>query len=695
MIRLLGLPPALGRDFAAGEDREGAAPVVILSSSFHRRAFAGAADIVGQVIELDGKPHTVIGVLSPVYDHQPRLGDSTGEDAEPRDVWVPLTFEARQLDPRARGGRYLKAFGRLKQGATFQSANADMARLAGSFLNDFPDNYKREAGFTMYVESMKSYAAGKAGLVLSLLLGAVTLVLLAACANVVSLTLARLASRRREIAVRAALGATAGRIAMQFLVESVIVAVAAGALGIVIGRAGMDGLLAVASRSMSNIEVSFQLPVLAFALGVSIVTGLLAGSAPAWHAARLSPTIGLREGGRSTSASAIRLRSALVVAQVTVALVLLVGTGMLLRSVVTLTATSPGFETKDVYVGQVALAEPRYKSDADRRRFAEGVVERLRAVPGIESVGITHLLPFSSWSDYSFRIEGDPEPAVSPDAQMRMVTSDYFETVGIKLVAGRAFSQADTRDAPKVAVISQMAAKKYFTGRNPLGMRLLFRLGSLDSYTAFTVVGIAGDTRDMGMDEPLQPFVYFPFDQVPQNIVGIAVRAPELGASALAAITAAVAAVDSTQALYAAQPLQALADASLGSRRFTLLLLSVFAALGLALAVLGIYGITSYSVVQRTQEIAVRMAMGADDVAIVRLVLTQALRLVGIGLFLGAVLAAGLGRYLASLIHGLSPWDPQAVALIAFLLVTAALVAGWVPARRAAALPLANALRTE
>ena len=695
MIRLLGVPPALGRDFAPGEDREGAAPVVMLSAAFHRRAFAGASDVVGQVIELDGKPHTVIGVLPPAYDHQPRLGDATGEDAEPRDVWVPLIFEPSQLDPRARGGRYIKAFGRLQPGVTFESANADMARLASSFLDDFPDKYKREAGFTMYVESLKSYGAGKAGLVLSLLLGAVTLVLLAACANVVSLTLARLAARRREIAVRAALGATAGRIAMQFLVESVLVAVAAGALGIVIGRAGMDGLLAVASQSMTNIEVSFQLPVLAFALGVSVVTGLLAGSAPAWHAARLSPTIGLREGGRATSASAIRLRSGLVVAQVTVALVLLVGTGMLLRSVVTLTQTSPGFEIRNVYVGQVALAEPRYKADADRRRFADGVVERLRAVPGIESVGLTNLLPFSSWSDYSFRIEGDPEPPVLPDAQMRMVTSEYFDTVGIKLVAGRFFGQGDGRDAPKVAVISQMTAKKYFRGRNPLGMRLLHRIGSLDNFTAFTVVGIAADTRDMGMDEPLQPFVYVPFDQIPQNLVGIAVRAPQLGASALAAMLAAVAAVDSTQALYAAQPLQALADASLGSRRFTLLLLSVFAALGLALAVLGIYGITSYSVVQRTQEIAVRMAMGADDVAIVRLVLTQALRLVGIGLFLGAVLAAGLGRYLASLIHGLSPWDPQAVALIAFLLVTAALVAGWVPARRAAALPLANALRTE
>jgi putative ABC transport system permease protein len=695
MIGLLGVPPALGRDFAPGEDVEGAAQVAILSSAFHRRAYAAAPDVVGKTIELDGKPHTVIGVLPPAYDHEPRLGDMTGEDAEPRDVWVPLTFTPQQLDPRERGMRFILVFGRLTPGATLASAWTDMANLAESFFVDFPDKYKRESGYSLYVESLKSYGAGKAGLVLSLLLGAVALVLLAACANVVSLTLARLAGRRREIAVRAALGASAGRIAAQFLVESVILASAAGILGIVVGRAGMDALLAAASDSVNNVEVSFQLPVLAFALGVSIVTGLLAGSAPAWHAARLSPVIGLREGGHATSASAIRLRGGLVVAQVTVALVLLVGTGMLLRSVMNITAGSPGFETKGVHVGQISLAEPRYKEVADQRRFADAVVDRLRVIPGVESVGVVNLLPFTTWSMYSFRIEGDPEPAVSPHAQTRMVAADYFQTVGIKLLAGRFLGPGDTHDAPNVAVISELAAKKYFEGRNPLGRRILYRKGSLDSFTPFTIVGIVGDTRDMGMDEPIQPFVYVPLDQWPKTAIGMAVRAPQLGASVGAAMRAAVAAVDPTQPVYAMQPLQALADQSLGSRRFTLLLLSVFAALGLGLAVLGIYGITSYSVAQRTQEIAVRMAMGADDLAIVRLVLAEALRLVGIGLFLGAMLAGALGKYLTSLIYGLSAWDPQAVGLIAATMVLAALLAGWVPARRAAALPLANALRTE
>jgi putative ABC transport system permease protein len=695
-FRLCGVAPALGRDFAPGEDLAGAAPVAMLSSSFHRRVFAGDPDVVGQAIELDGKPHTIVGVLPPAYDHYPRMGDATGEDTEPRDVWVPLTFTARQLDPRARGGRYIKVFGRLKPGATVESAGNDMTRLADSFYRDFPDNYKRETGFTLFVESMKAYGAGKAGIVLSLLLGAVTLVLLAACANVVSLTLARLASRRREIAVRAALGASARRIAAQFFVESVILAIAAGVLGIIIGRAGMDGLLVAASESMSNIEVSFHLPVLAFALIVSVFTGLLAGAAPAWHAARLSPTVGLREGGRSTSFSAMRLRSGLVVAQVTVALVLLVGTGMLLRSVMKLTSASPGFESKDVYVGSVTLAEPRYAADADRRRFAQDVVEKLRAIPGVESVGLTTLLPLTSWSDWGFRIEGDPVPAVSNQAQLRMVAGDYFQTIGVGLIAGRFLGPSDTRDSPRVAVVSQLTAAKYFAGRNPLGMRLLYRSQTnYDEFIPYTVVGISADTREMGIDEPIQPFVFIPFDQLPQNYAGVAVRAPRLGASALAAMRTAVSAVDPTQPIYGLQPLQAMVDTSLGSRRFTLLLLSVFAALGLALAVLGIYGITSYSVVQRTQELAVRMAMGADDIAIVRLVLAQALRLVGIGLFLGAVLAAVLGKYLASLIYGLSPWDPQAVALIAATLVVSALVAGWVPARRAAALPLANALRTE
>jgi putative ABC transport system permease protein len=275
-----------------------------------------------------------------------------------------------------------------------------------------------------------------------------------------------------------------------------------------------------------------------------------------------------------------------------------------------------------------------------------------------------------------------------------MVGSDYFQALGVKLVAGRLFGRGDTHDAPGVTIISQLTASKFFNGRNPLGMNLLFRKG-LEGERSFTVVGIVADTREMGMDQPIQPFVFMPFEQFPQTGVGFIVRAPTLGASVLPAMRTAVAAVDPTQPLYGAQPLQSLVDASLGSRRFTLVLLSVFAALGLALAVLGIYGITSYSVVQRTQELAVRMAMGADDIAIVRLVLAQALKLVGLGLYFGDFLAAILGKYLASLIYGLSPWDPQAVGLIAALMVLAALVAGWVPARRAAALPLANALRTE
>jgi predicted permease len=696
MLRLLGVPPALGRDFAPGEDQPGAAPVAILTSAFHRRAFAGAPDVIGKIIELDGKPHTIIGVLPPLYDRQPRLGDQAGEDMEPRDVWVPLTFSPRQLDPRSRGERYIQVFCRMKRGVTMAEAKADIERLGESFYRDFPDNYKRETHWHMWIESLQSYGAGKSGLVLSLLLGAVTLVLLAACANVVSITLARLASRRREIAVRVALGASAGRIAGQFLVESIMLAVAAGVFGVIIGRAGMDGLLAAATDgAVQNVDVSFQWPVLAFALVVSVVTGVVAGAAPAWHAARLSPTVGLREGGRSTSGSAIRLRSALVVAQVTVALVLLVGTGMMLRSIVNLTATSPGFEPRGAYVAQVALAEPRYAGEPSRRRFTDDAIERLRAIPGIEAVGLTSLLPLSGYSDWSFSIEGDPRPVISPSAQLRMVGGDYFRALGIRLVAGRDFNQGDTQDTPFVGIISQLTADKFFQGRNPIGTTISFGDDPPGKRRAFTIVGIVANTREMGMDEPIQPLAFVPFAQWPRTSAGIIVRAPQLGASVLPAIRAAIAAVDPTQPVYGAVPLQSLVDTSLGSRRFTLLLLSVFAVLGLALAVLGIYGITSYSVVQRTQELAVRMAMGADDVAIVRLVLVQALRLVGIGLFLGAVLAGGLGKYLASLIYGLSPWDPQAVGLIAALMVVSALIAGWVPARRAAALPLANALRTE
>jgi putative ABC transport system permease protein len=279
---------------------------------------------------------------------------------------------------------------------------------------------------------------------------------------------------------------------------------------------------------------------------------------------------------------------------------------------------------------------------------------------------------------------------------VRSVAGDYFATLGIRVVAGRALGASDTRDAPAAAVVNETLVAKYFRGRDPIGRRLLFHMSPAeDDWRPFTIVGVVGDTRDMGIDEPVQSFFYAAFDQWPANSVGFVVRAPELGGAVLPAMQAAVSAADPTQPLYDAQPLERLVEESLGSRRFTLLLLGVFAALGLGLAALGIYGVTSYSVVQRTQEMAVRMAMGADDRAIIRLVLAQAVRLVGVGLFFGAILATASGKYLASVIYGLSAWDPQAVAVISALLVVSAVVAGWVPARRAAALPLATALRTE
>jgi predicted permease len=436
--------------------------------------------------------------------------------------------------------------------------------------------------------------------------------------------------------------------------------------------------------------------VLAFSAAVSVATGLIAGAAPAWHAARMSPTVGLREGGRSTSASAIRLRSALVVMQVAVALVLLVGTGMFLRSLVKLASGSPGFDAKNVYVGTVALAEPGYLDKSAQRRFATAAMGNVHAIPGVESAGMTTILPLSGWSDWTFQIEGDPKPPVKPFAQMRSIGGDYFGTLGMRVVAGRAIGPSDTQDAPDVGVVNEALVTKYFHGKNPIGLRLLFHMSPADeNWRPFTVVGVVADTRDMGIDEPVHAFFYASFDQLPRGGIGFVARSAALGDAVMPAMHGAVAAADVTQPLFDQKPLQNLVDTSLGTRRFTLLLLGVFAALGLLLAVLGIYGITSYSVVQRTQEIAVRMAMGADDVAIVRLVLVQALRLVGVGLFFGALLAVALGKYLASAMYGLEPWDPQAVATIAATFVTAALVAGWVPARRAAALPLANALRTE
>ncbi len=693
-FRLLGVTPVLGRDFAPGEDQPGAPAVVLLSESFHRRAFDGAPDAVGKSIDINGAPHTIIGVLPEACEHLP-LGNLDDTSTTPRDVWRPLDFPSWRLGPTwgQRNVRIVQVFGRLRPDVTLAAASADVDRIVESFYRDFPEAYPRDTGFGAYLEPLHDYTARLMGRVLWLLLGAVALLLLAACANAVSLSLARLASRRREIAVRVALGATTGRIALQFLIESAIVSLAAGSLGLLIGRAGMDGLLAVGASSLRDADVSFQLPVFVFALAVSGLTGVVAGVAPAWHAARLSPTRGLREGGRATSAGAHRLRSGLVVAQVSAALVLLACSGAFLRGIAQLTAAPLGFEPTGVYVGHVALTSVHYQDDADRRRLANRLLERLGATPGVESVAVASFGLFAGSFTRTVQIEGQPKAPWTNRAQVRAVSSGYFTTLGFQLVAGRFLGIEDTTTAPKVGVISELTAKKYFGGRNALGTRLVFF--TKDGPVSLTVVGVVADAREVGLDKPVEPFIFVPFSQWPSTGFGIAVRAPKLGPAALTEMRSAVAEIAPAEPFHSAAPLQDLVDASLGPRRFTLLLLSVFAALSLSLSMLGVYGLLSYSVARRTPELAVRMAMGADGVSIGLLISRQAALLVGCGLLFGSILSAFAGRYLASQIYGLPGWDPKAAATIAGLLALVAAVASWLPARRASRVPLASALRTE
>ena len=696
LFPMLRIQPALGRAFTREEDRAGADPVVLISHGLWQRRFNSDPRVVGRQIRLGagGVSTTVLGVLPEGFSFPPQSGRT--------DFVRPVAAVIGERTTR-RGSYSLPVVARLKPNVTARQATEEMRAIGERLEQQYPDEGFRLGSALVPLE--EEVAGRGVRRSLYVLLGAVGLVLLIGCANVANLLLARAAARHREIAIRTALGASRLRVVRQLLTESLLLSSAGGALGLLIAAWGVD-LIVAAGPALPRLRgVTLDLPVLAFTAAVSALTGVVFGLAPALSAARVDLQESLKEGGRSATAGAgrSRLRSALVVSEVALSLVLLVGAGLLIRSFANLVGVNPGFDPENVVATNVSLARQKYP-EADRQQavFAE-MIGRLQALPGVESAGAIYPLPLGgTTTGNTFVIEGRPAPRPSdkPSANYRAVSPDYFRAMRMSVTRGRAFTERDTTDAPQVVVVNETFARKFFAGEEALGKRVAIERagpGGAEVQQPREIVGVVGDVRHEGLDEDAGPEFYVPYTQAPESSMSMVVRAAGGGAAAGmgASVRDAIRQVDRDQYVPAVQQMTELVAGSIARRRFNALLTGLFAAVALLLAAVGIFGVTSYTVAQRTHEIGVRMALGARPASVLRLILGQGLRLILFGVGVGLAASLALTRVLAGLLYGVRPTDPLTFAGIPLLLTAVALLACYIPARRATKVDPMVALRYE
>ncbi len=680
---ILGVRPALGRDFTADEDKPGApAAVVVLSHGFWQRKHGGDSQIVGKALTFNGRTYSVVGVMPPGFSFP-------GET----ELWTPLG-----LNPagQQRGSHWLIVIGRLKPGVSLARAQADIDVVVRRLQQQYPPSNQ---GHSVTLVSLEERLVGHVRRALLVLLAAVGFVLLIACANVANLMLARAAVRRREIAIRAALGAGRWRLVRQLLAESAVLGVIGGAAGLVLAAGAMRAMVALAPANVPRLsEVRLDLSVLAFTLAASLFTALLFGLAPAFDAARASVADFLKESGRTSSAGAGRakLRSGLVIAEIALAVVLLAGAGLMLRSFVVLQQVEPGLRPEGLLtarvslIGRSAFNQPRLWAD-----FYDRVLANVRQLPGVKAAAAINLLPlddFGIGNSTNFRVIGRPEPAPKdmPLSEIRVVSLDYFRTMGIPLIKGRVFTERDTKDSEPVAVISESLAWQIFPGEDPLGKRITV---SIDKGSE--IVGVAGNVHDYGLDAPLRLESYIPMAQMPNPLLTIVVRTAGDPRALVPAFRQAVWSVENDRPIYAIRTMEQVISRSVAQPRFRTALLGLFAALALLLAAVGIYGVISYAVAQRVQEIGIRVALGATRPDVLRLVMGQGMLLAGSGLALGLAGAWAGTRWISALLFGIRPTEPVVFGALVLLLALVALLACWAPARRATRVDPVVALRQE
>jgi putative ABC transport system permease protein len=679
---VLGVQPAVGRPFTADEDKA-QSPVVVLGYNLWRKRFGGEESIIGRAIQLNGVPTKVVGVMPQ---------DFFFSDRKNSDYWVPMAFTPEQWARRQ--SHFLTVVARLKPGVAKQQAQKDMERIAGELQREYPESNRKVGAVVVSIE--KDYA-GDARSGLLVLQVASVFVLLMACSNLANLLLARSTSRRREIAVRLAMGATRWQIASQLLTESLVLSVAGGLLGLWIGKTCWSLLGGLVPEQAGG---GFELnrPVLFFTAGISIAAGMLFGFAPALRATSVPLEESLKEGGRSgESQRGLRLRDALVVGQFALAFSLLACAGLMIETIWNLRKQELGFQADHLLTMGVPLPEKKYDTDEKVRGFFRAVVAEVRALPGVKGAGFGSDAPFVTYGDTEgYTVEGEPPLPTGEynDALYREVTPGYLEMLGAKAKEGRFLLDSDHEGGSQAVVVNEFLAKRHWPGKSAVGKRI--RFGG-EKETWWTVVGVVRDIRERGLLYDMKPAVYVPVTQVrkPGGFSMLVVRTSNDPLSTVKMVEGAVWAVDPQQPVSYVRSMDQLMDADVADRTRPMILLGVFAGLALVLACLGVYGVLAYAVAQRTREIGVRMALGAKPLDVTRMILGRGMKLSAIGLLAGGALAAGLGALLRTLLYGVTPAAPGIYAGTAAALVLVAMVACVIPAQRAARVDPAVALRNE
>ncbi|HEV2829865.1 MAG TPA: ABC transporter permease [Pyrinomonadaceae bacterium] len=684
MFHLLGINPALGRAFNAQEDQTGNDHVVVLSNRLWQRRFEADPKIIGQQLMLDGANYEVIGVMPPQFEFAPFWATQT-------ELWVPLNLAARAND---RKGSSLRIFGRLKPGISREQAQAEVATIFSRLEQQYPEANK---GLTLNVDSLHEKAVGKTRPALLLLLGAVGFVLLIACANVANLLMTRATARKKEIALRIALGASRARIARQLLTESVVLALLGGGLGLLFGILGLRLLLGLGPENLPRIQtIGIDGYVLGFTLLLSLLTGLLFGLAPVLQIRKVSFNAALKEGGRGSTDGGRRSlgRRSLVISEVALALMLLVGSGLLVRSFLRLVSVDPGFDPHNVLTMTISLAGSEHKTGPQRAAFFDELNERVHSLPGVESVSAINHLPLAGdlWT-LGFTIEGRPAllPGEKQGAAYRIVRPDYFQTMGATMLHGRDFSARDNEQSPAVVIVNESLARRVWPNETPIGKRITVANDGLRE-----IVGVVKDVKQSEWSADANPEVYLPHLQVPSpRGMTLVVRSSSDPLALVGAIKNAVWAIDKNLPVSEVRAMDDVVSDAIGPQRFNTILLGLFSAIALLLAVVGIYGVLSDAVTARTHEIGVRMALGARSADVLRMVVGQGMALVGIGIVVGLFGAYLLTQLMSTLLYEVSATDRATFISIPVVVAAVAFAACLVPARRATKVDPLVALRYE